>query len=79
KHISPESPERRKLSVHVISVAEGGAGSDDGDQQADPHTCDTKPQPVKITDLVEFKARRRLYPQPAPFINIPRKGAHCKL
>ncbi|KPJ02224.1 Insulin-degrading enzyme [Papilio xuthus] len=82
KHISPESEERQKLSVHVVSTAAGGAGTstqthtehdtEDNDQQS-------QVKAVRIEDLVDFKCRRRLYPLPAPHTNIPRKGTHCKL
>ncbi|OWR43903.1 putative metalloprotease, partial [Danaus plexippus plexippus] len=75
KHISPKSLERQKLSVYVVSTAEGGAGNKEASEENDNETL----QPTKITDLVDFKSRRRLYPNPLPFINIPRKGAHCKL
>ncbi|XP_075989549.1 insulin degrading metalloproteinase [Anticarsia gemmatalis] len=82
RHIGLDSPERKKLSVYVISTAEGGAGHEDTEQKkednAEEKTKDSK-EPVKVTDLVEFKCRRRLYPQPIPHTNIPRKGAHCKL
>lgn len=81
KHISQESAERRKLSVYIVSTAEGGAGHEDTkkieEDAKESHKCEQ--EPMKITDLVEFKSRRRLYPYPVPFINIPRKGAHCKL
>ncbi|CAK1587423.1 unnamed protein product [Parnassius mnemosyne] len=85
KHISEESMERQKLSVHVVSTAVGGAGTvgnaESGRESPRDDTHGTQPrgQPVKVTDLLEFKSRRRLYPHPAPFMNIPRKGAHCKL
>ncbi|XP_039761918.1 insulin-degrading enzyme [Pararge aegeria] len=74
KHVSPNSADRQKLSVYVVSTAEGGAGKQ--------HESDDEKkslEPVVIRDLVDFKSRRRLYPHPAPFTNIPRKGAHCKL
>ncbi|KAI5632332.1 peptidase M16 domain-containing protein [Phthorimaea operculella] len=77
KHFDAASLERRKLSVYVVSTAEGGAGNNNHDSSSDDNN--KQPQPVKITDLVEFKSRRRLYPHPAPYINIPRKGAQCKL
>ncbi|XP_053623263.1 insulin-degrading enzyme [Plodia interpunctella] len=84
KHISAKSPERRKLSVYVISTAEGGAGyeseqAENPEQSAEKPDDNDKPKPTKICDLVDFKSRRRLYPHPAPFSNIPRKGQHCKL
>ncbi|XP_041968521.1 insulin-degrading enzyme [Aricia agestis] len=71
KHICEDSTDRQKLSVYVVSTAEGGAGVMEKEQEEN--------KAVKITDLVEFKSRRRLHPLPAPFTNIPRKGAHCKL
>ncbi|XP_052757227.1 insulin-degrading enzyme [Galleria mellonella] len=78
KHISESSPERQKLSVYVISTAEGGAGTIQENGDVENGEADRK-EPIKITDLVEFKSRRRLYPHAAPFANIPRKGAQCKL
>ncbi|XP_060809254.1 insulin-degrading enzyme isoform X1 [Amyelois transitella] len=85
KHISGKSKERRKLSVHVISTAEGGAGHEpdgrtngDAGREDGPSDNDKK-EPTKVCDLVDFKSRRRLYPHPAPFTNVPRKGQHCKL
>ncbi|CAH2101005.1 unnamed protein product [Euphydryas editha] len=70
KHIGPDSPDRQKLSIYVVSTAEGGAGIDYKSAEA------KKRQPVKIQDLVEFKSRRRLMPQPAPAASVPRKGIH---
>ncbi|KAJ0170064.1 hypothetical protein K1T71_014670 [Dendrolimus kikuchii] len=69
KYISEDSSERRKLSVYVVSIAEGGAGEN---PESDENT-DIK-NPVVITDPVEFKSRRRLYPHPDPFVEIPKKG-----
>ncbi|KAJ8705714.1 hypothetical protein PYW08_012760 [Mythimna loreyi] len=89
KHISMESPERQKLSVYVVSTAEGGAGykadkrKDDNEEEstekADSEDINKGRKPTQIIDLVEFKCRRPLYPHPSPFINIPRKGSQCKL
>ncbi|XP_049883205.1 insulin-degrading enzyme [Pectinophora gossypiella] len=81
KHIHASSADRQKLAVYIVSTAEGGAGHKDDDNDKDKVDNKTKitPEPVKVTDLVEFKSRRRLYPHPMPFTNIPRKGAHCKL
>lgn len=81
KYISENSKDRRKLSIHIISTAEGGAGheTDKDEKPGDRNEKTDARKPVVITDLVEFKSRRRLYPHPDPFINIPRKGAHCKL
>lgn len=44
KHIHSSSAEARKLSVHVVSVAEGGAGAKDDDKtdhEDSPQTQDT--------------------------------------
>ncbi|XP_063837017.1 insulin-degrading enzyme [Ostrinia nubilalis] len=76
KHISENSADRQKLSVHVVSTAEGGAGRDGTNDKEEKKSGK---EPVIITDLVEFKSRRPLYPHPIPFTNLPRKGAHCKL
>ncbi|XP_045505756.1 insulin-degrading enzyme [Colias croceus] len=87
KHIHASSPTRRKLSVHVVSVAPGGAGNTD--TNTDTGNTDNKDkegeegegerQPVRITELVEWKARRRLLPLPAPANHYARKGRCCKL
>ncbi|XP_073964401.1 insulin-degrading enzyme-like [Choristoneura fumiferana] len=75
EHISDSSKNRQKLSVYIVSTAEGGAGTEENGDSKMPEK-----EPIKIIDLVEFKSRRRLYAHPAPFItNIPRKGAQCKL
>ncbi|XP_068625858.1 insulin-degrading enzyme [Battus philenor] len=79
KHISESSAERQKLSVHVLSTATGGAGAKDCVEEETDKTKKNGNEPTRITDLVEFKSRRRLYPHPCPFTNVPRKGAHCKL
>ncbi|PZC78546.1 hypothetical protein B5X24_HaOG202112 [Helicoverpa armigera] len=90
KHIAMDSPERQKLSVYIISTAEGGAGHSpepkeekeekEKEEGGDEDECDRcYPKPTKIVDLVDFKCRRPLYPHPSPYINIPRKGSQCKL
>ncbi|XP_045516771.1 insulin-degrading enzyme isoform X1 [Pieris brassicae] len=85
RHVHSSSPEARKLSVHVVSVAEGGAGhADAGNADAEGEDAsraseDERRRPALITDLVEFKSRRGLGPLPAPHAPVPRKGAHSKL
>ncbi|KAH9635199.1 hypothetical protein HF086_009539 [Spodoptera exigua] len=90
RHIAADSPERQKLSVYIVSTAEGGAGhgvdyTKESEENDNPPACgtdddDEKPKkPTRIVDLVDFKCRRPLYPHPSPFINIPRKGSQCKL
>ncbi|KAG8271131.1 hypothetical protein J6590_069507 [Homalodisca vitripennis] len=62
--ISAESPHRHKLSVHVVSTAEGGAGNNNS-------TLDyEQPKAVKIEDVTRFKSSQSLFPLVQPFINI---------
>ncbi|XP_045541115.1 insulin-degrading enzyme [Papilio machaon] len=79
KYISAESCDRQKLSVHVISTAEGGAGAEHTEDTEDKENQENESKAVRIEDLVEFKCRRRLYPLPTSHMNIPRKGTQCKL
>ncbi|XP_011312074.1 insulin-degrading enzyme, partial [Fopius arisanus] len=70
-----KSPSRRKLAVHVISTAEGGAGDeknikDNGEENKKPGATTA----TKITDVIAFKASQSLYPLLKPYNNIPRKG-----
>ncbi|XP_012283502.1 insulin-degrading enzyme isoform X2 [Orussus abietinus] len=61
-----KSPMKRKMSVHVISMAEGGAGLAKKPESASKQS--------KIEDMVAFKASQSFYPLLKPFNNIPRKG-----
>ncbi|XP_011305221.1 insulin-degrading enzyme-like, partial [Fopius arisanus] len=75
-----KSPSKRKLSVHVISTAEGGAGNeknikDNGEKKKKPGATTA----TKITDVIAFKASQSLYPLLKPYNDIPRKGQRSKL
>jgi len=61
--ISPESPHRHKLSVHVVSTAEGGAGASDNSEQIESKA-------VKIENITQFKSSQSLFPLVQPYINI---------
>lgn len=79
-----DAKRRKKLSVHVISMAEGGAGVEiekEGEKEAattDKVSPDTKPSSV-INDMTVFKSSHEMYPLVQPYINITRKGNKCKL
>lgn len=70
--IEPTAERRRKMAVHVVSTAEGGAGVT---------ATDTAPQESVgvITDVTNFKTKHGLYPMVQPYINITRKGKRSKL
>ena len=59
EHISRQSDKRRKLSCHVVSKTEDGAG-----------TVDERPIPdgaVQVMDAEDFKSHRGLYPRLEPY------------
>jgi len=62
--ISADSPQRRKLSVYVLSTAEGGAGNNEESQ------VDVQRKAVRIENITQFKSSQSLYPLVQPFINI---------
>ncbi|XP_066996978.2 insulin-degrading enzyme [Anabrus simplex] len=68
--IHPSSSRRHKVAVHVISVAEGGAGkrveTEDG---ISPVTAHLK-EPKLIENITEFKSDHGLFPLVKPYINI---------
>ncbi|XP_058795185.1 insulin-degrading enzyme isoform X2 [Phymastichus coffea] len=74
------SPEQHKLCIHVVSTAEGGAGTQDisstsedtPEEQLQKHTV--VEEPVRINDILQFKTSHPLYPLVKPFNNISRKG-----
>ena len=61
------SESRHKLSCHVVSTCEGGAGhvstSQDATEQAQ---VDVRP----VKDIVGFKASLPLYPLAQPFVSL---------
>ncbi|XP_015602966.1 insulin-degrading enzyme isoform X2 [Cephus cinctus] len=80
--IHNQSSTRHKVSVHVISTAEGGAGLSENKIPEDalpPGPEAVINTPCKIDDVLSFKASQSLYPLLKPFINVPRKGTRSKL
>lgn len=76
--IHQDSTIRRKLAVHVVSVANGGAGLVENNYTKTDVNLKIS-APTKVTDIVEFKASQSLYPLVKPFNDIPRKGQRSKL
>ncbi|XP_045464651.1 insulin-degrading enzyme [Harmonia axyridis] len=68
---------RRKLSVQVVSMAEGGAGRiAEKENESD---VENVKKPSIIQDITIFKSCHEMYPLVQPYISIPRKGNKCKL
>lgn len=57
-------------------MAEGGSGLQ---EETGATKKNEDQQPIRITDIVAFKANHSLYPLAQPFDNIPRKGTRSKL
>ncbi|XP_034948180.1 insulin-degrading enzyme isoform X2 [Chelonus insularis] len=79
--IYQKSPMRRKLTIHVVSTAEGGAGlSDSMANEIEESVESNIANGAKlITDIIEFKSSQSLFPLLKPFNNIPRKDQQSKL
>jgi len=78
------APQRRKLSVQVVSVAEGGAGHTATEPAStDPEDGLSKPPTLKdpevITDVPAYKQSLPLCPLMRPYINISKKSSKSKL
>ncbi|XP_056631781.1 insulin-degrading enzyme isoform X2 [Diorhabda carinulata] len=71
--LSSNAEKRKKLSVQVVSVAEGGAGLNSTENSHG--TCKSS----VINDVTVFKSSHEMYPLVQPYINITRKGNKCKL
>ncbi len=70
-HIKEGAPERRKISSHIVSTAEGGAGVQPAVQETEKK--DEKEEDdtiVIIEDPVTFKSGLPLHPRVSPFIDI---------
>jgi len=70
-------PGRKKLSCHVVSVCEGGAGDDvkAGSPCLDPkEEGEVAPPPRIITDITAFKSSLPLYPLAQPFVHPEQLG-----
>lgn len=71
--ISSQSPQRHKLAVHVVSMAEGGAGLDNNTSTTGGNNDGKEilmPEPMKIEDITQFKSSQSLFPLVQPYINI---------
>ena len=65
-HIS-SSERRRKMSCHVISTCEGGAGVVGDLQELQDGE---KPEARKVTDITAFKSSLPLFPLAQPFVEL---------
>lgn len=77
--IAHDAPKRHKLSVHIISDAGEAGDSVDGPESSSEVSIDTPdgltpapvlPQPIVVTDEVDFKRNLPLYPLAKPFIDL---------
>lgn len=71
-HISVEAPKRHKLSVHILSTAEGN-GTPDSQTDNSPNSLASTPelpQPVILSDIADFKRDMALFPLPKPYIDL---------
>lgn len=71
--LEKNSEHRRKIAVHVLSMAEGGAGNVIKEADVEQSHKDN------IQDITVFKSSHGMYPLVQPYINISRKGKKCKL
>lgn len=85
-YIKYDAPQRHKLSVHVLSQIEGGAGTlpePDADFLSSSIDGLFKPPPykppTKIEDVTKFKSSHGLYPLVQPYINIATINTKSKL
>ncbi|XP_014603217.1 PREDICTED: insulin-degrading enzyme isoform X1 [Polistes canadensis] len=68
---------RSKFSVHVISMANGGAGLETKNSEENKiESLNDLPttQVTKIDDIVTFKNTQHLYPRFKPCVDLPKKG-----
>lgn len=77
--IAHDAPKRHKLSVHIISDTGEAGDSVDGPEPPREVSLDTPdglspapvlPQPIVVTDEVDFKRNLPLYPLAKPFIDL---------
>ncbi|XP_028137935.1 insulin-degrading enzyme isoform X1 [Diabrotica virgifera virgifera] len=75
--LSKNAEKRKKLTVQVLSMAEGGAGRNAAEEtnEVGDGTCSAS----VINDVTVFKSCHEMYPLVQPYINITRKGNKCKL
>ena len=62
-HISA-SERRRKMSCHVVSMCEGGAGACEEAEGRE------KPEPRIVRDITTFKSSLPLFPLAQPFVEL---------
>ncbi|XP_062560794.1 insulin-degrading enzyme isoform X2 [Armigeres subalbatus] len=82
EYIVMGASQRRSLSIHVLSTAEGGAGHKEAPTDVAKQSSDdasAQKDFVKVSDLAGFKSTRALYPMVQPYIDIKPKGSKCKL
>jgi len=66
KQFITDSDGRRKLSCHVVSMCEGGAGTCDTEETS----ADSKDNSKSISDITEFKSSLPLFPLVQPFVKL---------
>ncbi|XP_065350636.1 insulin-degrading enzyme-like [Cloeon dipterum] len=77
-HIHAEGAKRRKLAVHVLSTAEGGAGSAGADvDEFEPLSIVSKP--TRIDDICSFKSGLSTFPLLQPYDYHRPQGSRAKL
>ncbi|XP_065350637.1 insulin-degrading enzyme-like [Cloeon dipterum] len=78
EHIHAEGAKRRKLAVHVISTAEGGAGSAGAEiDEFEPLSVVSKP--TRIDDICSFKSGLSTFPLLQPYDYHRPQGSKAKL
>lgn len=80
--ICSQSPQRHKLAIHVISMAEGGAGLENNVSSSTGNSDEIEhhvPEPTKIEDITQFKSSQSLFPLVQPYININPPPTKSKL
>lgn len=73
EHICVGAPRRHKLSVHVMSTAEGNGSPDSQDSDSTPDSLASTPElppPIIVRDIADFKRDMALFPLPKPYIDL---------
>ncbi|XP_065349184.1 insulin-degrading enzyme-like [Cloeon dipterum] len=79
-HIHPEGAKRRKLAIHVLSTAEGGAGNAGADSEMnDFETLLAVREPTWIEDIESFKSNLSTFPLPQPSAYHKPQGSKAKV
>ncbi|XP_065350054.1 insulin-degrading enzyme-like isoform X1 [Cloeon dipterum] len=77
-HIHAEGAKRRKLAVHVLSTAEGGAGSA-GTEVDEFEPLSIVSKPTRIEDICSFKSGLSSFPLLQPYAYHRPQGSKAKL